>query len=596
MTKKEKVQKEKRKFSDKNLIRKLIPYFFVKKKILAIVSVLVIFGSILDLLAPYLVSLVIDEYLLLDSSDGILIIIIFFSLTLLFNALTLFVRVWLLGVIGQQAIFELRKRTFLHIQDLEMNYFDENPLGDIISRMTNDLDQLENLFSGTVLTAISSLLTIFGMIFVMFSYSVKLTLITLTVIPLIIIYAYLRQKIESPSWNYFAKMRAKNTAVMAEHISGVRISLSFSREESNVREYEEINEKFYDATMNAIKRTVILVPFNIIFETLGTILVVLFGGTMILTNPDSLSTGTLYLFLTYQTMFLMPITRLTMLYGDIQRAFSSLDRIFVLLARNPEIVDSNNPIDLNNVKKEVNGLINFQNVSFKYKKSKEYVLKDFNLIIQPKQTLAIVGKTGSGKTTIIRLLTRFYEVTSGKITIDGISIRNISDNGLRKHIAVVLQDPFLYSESIRYNLLYGLKNEEKIKDSELQKILESIGANRIVESNDGFDTIVGERGKSLSLGERQLISFARALIVNPEILILDEATSSVDPQIELKIQKALSSLLSNRTSIIIAHRLSTIRKADRIIVLEKGKIVEDGTFRDLLDKKGYFSKIYENYN
>ncbi|MHA1971522.1 MAG: ABC transporter ATP-binding protein, partial [Candidatus Hodarchaeales archaeon] len=346
----------------------------------------------------------------------------------------------------------------------------------------------------------------------------------------------------------------------------------------------KINQRFFEAEMRAIKATSILVSLLEIFSSLTTALVLVAGSILLYTKQSNITPGVLVLFISYQALFFQPVNRLASIYGRLQTAFASLERVILLHDRTPEVHETPNapPLII------TQGKIEFKSVYFSYKKE-EPVLSDFNLTIDPKNCLAIVGETGSGKTTIVRLLSRFYELDSGEILIDDQDISKVGLDSLRKNVGVVLQEPFLYSETIRYNLTYG---NEDISDEELHRYISLIGCDFIHDLPDGLNTIVGERGSRLSLGQRQLVSFVRAIIINPKILVLDEATSSVDPNIELKIQIALKELFKGRTSIVIAHRLSTIREADQIVVLDRGKIIEKGTFEELITNKGYFYEYY----
>ncbi|MHA1332273.1 MAG: ABC transporter ATP-binding protein, partial [Candidatus Hodarchaeales archaeon] len=509
--------------------------------------------------------------------------VIYLGLYILNGILTYF-RIYWLGIIGNQAIYQLRQDSYEKLQEQSMDYFDDTPTGRVISTLTSDLDQLRALLSVEVLSTIISLLMIFVMLVIMLSVSPLLTMVSLVTIPLIILSSYFRRNIERPRWKDFRKVNAKLTAAMAEYITGARISLSFVRRKENIDEFEKINQSFFEAEMRAIKATSILVSLLEIFSSLSTALVLVAGSILLFYGYNNITPGNLVLFISYQAMFFQPVNRVAGIYGRLQTAFASLERVITLHDRKPEIQEIPGAPSL--IVKE--GKIEFRNVSFSYKED-EPILSDFSLIIEPKKCLAIVGETGSGKTTFVRLLSRFYEVDSGEILIDGQDISKVSLESLRKNIGIVLQEPFLYSETIRYNLTYG---NDSISDEELHHYISLIGCDFIYELPDRLNTIVGERGSRLSLGQRQLVSFVRAIITNPKILVLDEATSSVDPNIELKIQKALKELFKDRTSIVIAHRLSTIREADKIVVLDMGKIVEIGTFEELLEKKGRFYAYY----
>jgi ATP-binding cassette subfamily B protein len=371
---------------------------------------------------------------------------------------------------------------------------------------------------------------------------------------------------------------------MAEHISGARVSQSFARSEQNRADFDKINEEYFHKGLSAFRWSSIFNPFYQTYTKLTIVLVLFIGGTMTLETQGAVTVGSLVLFILYLNQFLEPLLILTGLYALIQTSFSAFERIVILLdtpSSITEVVDAE-PLNCHSGKLDLN------KVTFSYDAGETMVLDDFDLSIQPNECIAIVGETGSGKTTIISLISRLYDVQEGCIQIDGQDIRNVTLSSLRKSVGVVLQEPFLFSESVRYNLCYG----KDASNEEIEKVLSLISAEFVYDLSDGLDTKVGERGGWLSMGQRQLISFARALITNPKIILLDEATSSIDAQAELRIQRALAKMLKNRTSIIIAHRLSTVRAADRIIVLDKGKIIEEGTFDELLKHGGEFYNLY----
>ncbi|MFX0093767.1 MAG: ABC transporter ATP-binding protein, partial [Candidatus Hodarchaeota archaeon] len=578
-------KKQKRAFSDKELLKKLLPYLIQNKLLLSLGFLGIIIGAIFDVVGPYLVKLMIDEYIPLnDKNEVVFIGLVYFGVIIL-NGITVFLRIWLLSIVGENAIYQLRHDSFVKIQDLGMDYFDKTPSGEIMARLTNDLDNMNELLSGQVLFALSSLGMIAGMMLVMFFISPLLTVILFSTIPLIFMVAYLRRRIERPKWRNWRKAYGNLTAFMQENIAGARISLSFARQKVNQTDFEKYSQAFTDTHMNAISTAAVLWPLLGVFSALATVLILYFGGIMALNEESGITAGVLVLFMIYQTQFIRPVTLLTNLYGTIQTSFASYERIVTLQQTKLSIVECENAKTLNCTE----GNVEFRNVGFSYKPELPRVLENFNLTIQPNECLALVGETGSGKTTIIRLLSRMYDFQEGQILIDSQDIQILTLESLRQCIGVVLQDPFLFSETIRYNLCYG----KKIPEERLWKVLNSIGATFVYDLPNSLDTVVGEKGSRLSMGQRQLVAFARALVVDPKVLILDEATSSIDPQTELRIQKALTQLLKNRTSIIIAHRLSTVRAADRIIVLDQGKIVEEGSFDELLLKKGRFYEYYQ---
>ncbi|MFX0114831.1 MAG: ABC transporter ATP-binding protein [Candidatus Hodarchaeota archaeon] len=586
MSNAEKKDSKERTLSDRYLLKRIFPYVFQNKKLLFLGLLGIVIGSVLDVAGPYFVKIMIDDFVLQEKENGIILVGFLYLNVFFLNGITTYLRFWLLSIVGQNAIYQLRHDTFEKLQDFGMDYYDETPLGETLARLTSDLDNMDDLLSGQVLFAISSLGMIFAMVAVMLSVSPILTLIQLSTVILLIIVVYLRRRIERPRWSKFRETYGNLSAFMAENIAGARISLSFAREDFNRKEFEKHSQAFTDTHMQAMKVSAILWPFIYIFGALGTTLILLVGGSMIIHgNSDKLTAGTLVLFMAYQTQFIRPVMTLTNLYGTVQTSFASYELIVLIQDKKTSIVEAKDADRL----LCATGEVEFRNIGFNYKTDTSRVLHNFNLRIRPNECLAIVGETGSGKTTIIRLLSRFYDFQEGEILIDGQNIRQVTLDSLRRCVGVVLQEPFLYSESIRYNLCYS----RDIPDKELWKILSLIGATFVFDLPNGLDSTVGERGSRLSMGQRQLIAFARALVTNPKVLILDEATSSIDPQAELRIQGALAEMLKNRTSIIIAHRLSTVRAADRIIVLDNGKIVEEGAFDELLSKKGQFYDYYQ---
>jgi ATP-binding cassette subfamily B protein len=466
-----------------------------------------------------------------------------------------------------------------------MDYFDKTPTGDSLARMTSDIDSVQPLLSGEFLMAFSSLFMVIGGLIVCLLISLPLTLLTLSVFPVIIVWAVFQQRFVRNKWDDYRDYNSKFISSMAENISGARVSQSFARYEQNRKDFDKINDEFYRVGLTAHRWQALFNPFYQTYTKLTIVLVLFVGGSMTLQTQGAVTVGILVLFILYLNQFLDPLMIITNVYGLIQTSFSAFERIVILLDTPPSIMETDNakPLDCHS------GKIDLNDVTFSYGSGETMVLDEFSLSIQPNECIAIVGETGSGKTTIISLISRLYDIQDGSIQIDGQDIRNVTLSSLRQSIGVVLQDPFLFSESVRYNLCYGKEASNK----EIEKVLKLISAEFVYNLSDGLDTKVGERGGWLSLGQRQLISFARALITNPKIILLDEATSSIDPQAELQIQRALSKMLENRTSIIIAHRLSTVRAADRIVLLDKGKIIEEGTFDELLAQKGEFYDLHQ---
>jgi ATP-binding cassette subfamily B protein len=578
-------EKPKRTISDKILIKRLLKYLFIHKKLMLIAVIMIIIQTVFFALGPYLVKVMLDNYIIQNRSLEFLGIWFLYLTIIILGFFPMYIRRRALFIAGEKTIFKLRRDTYVKLQDNSMDYFDKTPAGDSIARMTSDIASIQPLLSGEFLMAFSSLFMLIGGLIVCFSISLALTLVTLSIFPVVIIFAIFQRRIVRSKYDDYREFNAKYIAAMAENISGARVSQSFARYEDDRKDFDKINEEYYQKGLTAYRWISIFNPFYQTYTKLTVVLVLLVGGSLTLQTQGGLTVGSLVLFILYLNQFLEPLLIITGIYSLIQSSFSAFERIVILLDTPASIIETVDakPLSCHS------GKIDLNKVTFSYDEGESMVLDDFSLSIQPNECIAIVGETGSGKTTIISLISRLYDIQEGSIKIDGQDIRNVTLSSLRKSIGVVLQEPFLFSESVRYNLCYGKEASNK----EIKNVLNLISAEFVYDLPDGLDTKVGERGGRLSLGQRQLISFGRALITDPKIILLDEATSSIDPQAELRIQRALSRMLENRTSIIIAHRLSTVRAADRIIVLHAGKIIEEGTFDDLLTQKGEFYTLYK---
>ncbi|MFX1279242.1 MAG: ABC transporter ATP-binding protein [Promethearchaeota archaeon] len=574
-----------RTISDRILIKKMLKYLFVHKKLMLISLLMMIIQTIFFSLGPYMIKIILDNYVTHGYRSEFLIVGFLYLLVVVLRIIPMYVQRWLLLIAGEKTIHDLRRDTYEKLQDISMDYFDKTPTGDSLARMTSDIASIQPILSGEFLMAFSSLFMVIGGLIVCLSISLPLTLLTLSLFPVIIIFAVFQRRFVRKKWDEYREFNAKYISSMAEQISGARVSQSFARYEYNRLDFDKLNEEYYQKGLSAFRWSSIFSPFYETYTKLTIVLVLFVGGTMTLQTQGAVTLGSLFLFILYLNSFLEPLMIIAGLYALIQTSFSAFERIIVLLDTPSSVTEVTNAKKLDCH----SGKIDLKKVTFSYGEDEAMVLDDLDLSIHPNECIAIVGETGSGKTTIISLISRLYDVQEGSILIDGQDIRDVTLSSLRKSIGVVLQDPFLFSESIRYNLCYG----KEATNIEIQNVLKLMSAEFVYDLSDGLDTKVGERGGWLSLGQRQLISFARALITNPKIILLDEATSSIDPQAELRIQRALSKMLENRTSIIIAHRLSTVRAADRIIVLDKGKIIEEGTFDELLAQKGEFYNLYK---
>jgi ABC-type multidrug transport system fused ATPase/permease subunit len=577
-------KKHTRKIPDRTLVARLLKHLLKYKRRFTITVVAVVVVSLTGLLPPYLLQVAIDNYIVNSDFAGLTLIATILVGVYLVNWISAYLRTYQMSWMGENMVNDLRKQLFSHLQELSFGFYDRSEAGEIISRVTNDTDTLSQIFVQGVLTLISDVLTLVGIVAIMLLLSVPMTLAAFSVMPPLILLIFVFQSRLRKAYRATRKKIAVVTSRLEQSISGIKEIQSFTREQDAIKDFRQANVENLQANVQAGKLFALLMPAVQIVGAIGTSVVLWFGGMSIISG--SITLGIVIAFLLYVSKFFHPLVDLTTFYNTIQSAMSAAERIFVTLDTKPEIADAPDAVELSHTK----GKIIFSHVTFGYDPDRA-VLEDVNIHVEPGKTLAIVGPTGAGKSTIVKLLSRFYELQKGTVTVDGWDVRKVTLNSLHKQMGVVLQEPFLFSGTIMENIQYGKLDAT---DGEVEQVAKIVGIHKFISSlPQGYETDVGERGSRLSVGQRQLVSFARALLSDPPILILDEATSSVDPYTELRIKRALTVLLKNRTSLVIAHRLSTVRNADNIIVINEGKIVEEGNHTELMKKKGMYHRLYK---
>lgn len=569
---------------DRAQFRRLLRYLAPYKKEMAVSIGLMCIAAVTAQFGPYFFKIAIDQGIPNRDFHLINYLGLGFLALAFVNWLCARWRTLIMSRVGQSVLYTMRKELFDHIQSLSFRFYDSRPAGKIMVRITSDVNTLNQLLTNGVVNMISELFNLIVIVILMLSMHTKLALLSFTILPILGFFAMaLRPQIRR-RW-YKVRLKLSNiNANLNESIMGIRVTQAYVREEKNQRHFEKLNADLRDSCMDAIKLNALFMPIVEIIAAIGTGLVLWYGTGMIRTSV--LTVGILVAFLNYLWRFWAPINMLADFYTQIQTAMASAQRVFEILDTKPEIKDASCAIELPPIKGEVA----FEHVHFGYDPG-QVVLRDFSLKVNPGQTIALVGPTGAGKSSIINLLTRFYDPQAGKITIDGVDIKKVTLESLRSQIGIVLQDTFIFSGPIRENLRYGKLDatmQEIINAAEIANAHEFI-----MNFPEGYSTEVEERGAKLSVGQRQLLSFARALLADPRILILDEATSSIDTETELLIQQALARLLVGRTSFVIAHRLSTIQNADQIVVVDHGTIVEKGTHMELLGRKGIYRELCE---
>ena len=550
---------------------------------LIVIAILTVVSSLLALAGPYLIGVAIDKNILTGDVEGLTRIALLLTGVYLFSGLVSMASGWVMAIISQRSLKKLRKELFEHIQTLSLSFFDKRMAGDLMSRLTNDIDAIGTAISSNVTTLMSSSITLIGILVMMFSLNIWLALASLFVFPIMIyVTAFIGGKTRSGFKELMTKRGSLN-GIMQETISGQRVVIAFGQQESVNRKFTATNDDVKAVSIKANTYSMMMMPLISILSNANIAIVAGIGAWM--TIEGMATVGLIATFITYSRRFADPLRRFSNIYNSIQSALAGAERIFEVLDTKPELTDTADAISVDSFE----GYVEFNHVDFEYTPDVP-VLKDISLKAEPGQTIALVGPTGAGKTTIVNVLTRFYDIKAGSIKIDGTEIRNIKKDDLRQQLGIVLQDVFLFSGTVMDNIRYGRLDAT---DEECVRAAEHANADSFIRRlPKGYETELSERAGNLSQGQRQLISIARALVADPAILILDEATSSVDTRTEIQIQEAFQRLMHGRTSFVIAHRLSTIRRANMVLVINDGEIIERGSHEELLEKKGFYYRVY----
>ncbi len=561
----------------------LIPYLRPFAGALVLVSIFVLLYTVLGLLGPYLMGVAIDDYILANDIPGTiriaLLMLVFYLLGAGFQA----VSGWMMAKVSQGALKKMRKDLFEHLQSLSLRFFDQNPAGELMSRLTNDIDAINQAVSQNLISIIASLLTLVGILIAMFVLNFWLALASVLVVPIMFWFTGYVAKYTRRGFRRLQKELGGLNATMEETISGLRVVKAFRRNDSATEAFRKNNDAVYEAGLYANTYALLLMPLT---NVLGNFFVIVLAGLGAWLAIQGLATiGIIATFISYGRRFVQPLRQLANMYNSIQAALAGAERVFEILDTQPELVDAPDAIPVG----KLTGDVRFENVHFGYLKDVP-VIKNMSLEANAGETIALVGPTGAGKTTLINLLTRFYDIQEGSIMIDGSDLRQMKMGDLRRQLGLVLQDTFLFSDTVMENIRYGRLSAT---DDEVIAAAKMADADHFIRQlSDGYQTRLSERGGNLSQGQRQLLTIARAILADPSILILDEATSSVDTRTEARIQTSLLRLMEGRTSFVIAHRLSTIRDADNVVVINNGEIVEQGDHQQLLDLHGFYHNLY----
>ncbi len=570
----------------RNALVRLLPYLKPYTVALIIVLVCVVIYTLLGLAGPYLLGVAIDQFITPKQTQGLGLIALLMLVTYLFNNLFQALSGWIMAAVSQRALKDMRRDLFAHLQRLPISFFDRNPAGELMSRMTNDIDAINQAVSQNVVTLVASGLSLIGIVIAMFILDAWLALATVLVVPIMLWFTEFVARYTRRGFRDLQKQLGGMNSVMEEAISGQKVVKAFRRNDAVVEAFREHNQAVYKAGVYANSYALLLMPLTNVLGNFFVIVLAGLGGWLAL--QGLVTVGVIATFIIYGQNFVQPLRQLANMYNVIQAALAGAERVFEIIDTSPEVDEASGttaatgPIALR-------GDVKFDHVRFSYQPDQP-IIKDMTLEAKAGETIALVGPTGAGKTTIINLLTRFYEIDDGQISIDGTDIRDMRKADLRKQLGLVLQDTFLFAGTVMDNIRYGRLDAT---DEECMQAAKLADADHFIRQlPHGYQTQLSERASNLSQGQRQLLSISRAILADPRILILDEATSSVDTRTEARIQKSLLRLMQGRTSFVIAHRLSTIRDADEVVVINHGEIVERGSHQQLLDQRGFYHHLY----
>ncbi len=551
-----------------------------------LVMILMLSSSALMMLIPKFLQLEMDEYIPAGDMHGIAILVLISAVIVIYSVICVRLKIDIMTRVGQDIIHQLRADLFEHLQELPFQYYDERPHGKIQVRVVNYINNLSDLLSNGILNTITDLCNLIFIIAFMFSMSVRLTTICLCGLPVLVVYVVSLKRRQRATWQLQSNKQSNLNAYIAESINGIRVTQAFVRERENINIFNDLSMKYQKAWLRAVYYNFLMGPTVDLISTVTTSFIYVVGVSCIMDGGRSgVTVGVMIAFTTYITRFWAPINTIASFYNSVLTAVSYLERIFETIDEPVLVTDAEDAKEM----PEIKGDVDFEDVCFQYE-DEIPVLNHVDFHVRRGQTIAIVGPTGAGKTTIVNLLSRFYNVGSGRVLVDGIDISQVTLHSLRTQMGIMMQDSFIFSGTIMDNIRYG---NDVASDEDVVRAAKTVCAHDfIMQMEDGYETQVNERGNRLSVGQRQLISFARALLNDPAILILDEATSSIDTETEIALQKGLNELLKGRTSFIIAHRLSTIQNADRILYVLDGDIVEAGSHEELLEQKGMYYNLF----